>query len=174
MIANQVGNRYAEAIYEIAESTGKIKEVYEVLNSLMELYKNDNEFKTFITHPLIEIDEKKKVLRDMYKNTDEDVLNILFYIMDKNRMKYIRNIVAEYVKIYYYKNHILDVEATFASEPSKAQQDKLIANLEKKTGKKVKLAIKIDKSIIGGGIIRIGDTVMDGSIRKELEAMKKN
>lgn len=174
MIANQVGNRYAEAIYEIAESTGKIKEVYEVLNNLMELYKKDTDFRTFITHPLIDIDEKKKVLKDMYQSADEQVLDIVFYIMDKKRMRYIRSIVAEYLKIYYFNHHIVDVEATFAVEPTKAQQDKLIANLEKKTGKKVKLAIKIDKSIIGGGILRMGDTVMDGSIRKELEALKRN
>ena len=45
--------------------------------------------------------------------------------------------------------------------------------VNKKTGKKVKLAIKVDKSILGGGIIRIGDTVIDGSIRKELENIKK-
>ena len=174
MIANQVGNRYAEAIYEIAESTGKIKEVYEVLNNLMELYKTDTDFRTFITHPLIDIDEKKKVLKDMYQSADEQVLDIVFYIMDKKRMRYIRSIVAEYLKIYYFNHQIVDVEATFAVEPTKAQQDKLIANLEKKTGKKVKLAIKIDKSIIGGGILRMGDTVMDGSIRKELEALKRN
>ena len=174
MIANQVGNRYAEAIYEIAESTGKIKEVYEVLNNLMELYKKDTDFRTFITHPLIDIDEKKKVLKDMYQSADEQVLDIVFYIMDKKRMRYIRSIVAEYLKIYYFNHQIVDVEATFAVEPTKAQQDKLIANLEKKTGKKVKLAIKIDKSIIGGGILRMGDTVMDGSIRKELEALKRN
>ncbi len=174
MIANQVGNRYAEAIYEIAESTGKIKEVYEVLNNLMELYKTDTDFRTFITHPLIDNDEKKKVLKDMYQSADEQVLDIVFYIMDKKRMRYIRSIVAEYLKIYYFNHQIVDVEATFAVEPTKAQQDKLIANLEKKTGKKVKLAIKIDKSIIGGGILRMGDTVMDGSIRKELEALKRN
>ncbi|MBR8700873.1 ATP synthase subunit delta, sodium ion specific [Fusobacterium sp. DD29] len=174
MIANQVGNRYAEAIYEIAESTGKIKEVYEVLNNLMELYKKDTDFRTFITHPLIDIDEKKKFLKDMYQSADEQVLDIVFYIMDKKRMRYIRSIVAEYLKIYYFNHQIVDVEATFAVEPTKAQQDKLIANLEKKTGKKVKLAIKIDKSIIGGGILRMGDTVMDGSIRKELEALKRN
>ena len=174
MIANQVGNRYAEAIYEIAESTGKIKEVYEVLNNLMELYKTDTDFRTFITHPLIDNDEKKKVLKDMYQSADEQVLDIVFYIMDKKRMRYIRSIVAEYLKIYYFNHQIVDVEATFAVEPTKAQQDKLIENLEKKTGKKVKLAIKIDKSIIGGGILRMGDTVMDGSIRKELEALKRN
>lgn len=173
MIANQVGRRYAEAIYEIAVSSDKVKEIYEALNQMMELYKNDNEFKTFITHPLIELDEKKRVLKEMFKNSDETIENIIFYILDKKRMENIRNITAEYLKIYYEKNQIIDVEATFAVEPSEAQKTKLIANLEKKTGKKVKLAIKVDKSILGGGIIRIGDTVIDGSIRKELENIKK-
>jgi F-type H+-transporting ATPase subunit delta len=170
MIANQVGRRYAEAIYEIAVSSDKVKEIYEALNQMMELYKNDNEFKTFITH---ELDEKKRVLKEMFKNSDETIENIIFYILDKKRMENIRNITAEYLKIYYEKNQIVDVEATFAVEPSEAQKTKLIANLEKKTGKKVKLAIKVDKSILGGGIIRIGDTVIDGSIRKELENIKK-
>lgn len=173
MIANQVGRRYAEAIYEIAVSTNKIKEIYEALNQLMELYKNNNEFKTFITHPLIELDEKKKVLGEVFKDSGEDVINIVYYILDKKRIENIRNITAEYIKIYYERNHILDVEATFAAEPSEAQKEKLIANLEKKTGKKVKLAIKIDRAILGGGIIKIGDTVIDGSIRKELEAIKR-
>ena len=171
MIANQVGRRYAEAIYEIAVSSDKVKEIYEALNQMMELYKNDNEFKTFITHPLIELDEKKRVLKEMFKNSDETIENIIFYILDKKRMENIRNITAEYLN--YEKNQIVDVEATFAVEPSEAQKTKLIANLEKKTGKKVKLAIKVDKSILGGGIIRIGDTVIDGSIRKELENIKK-
>ena len=85
MIANQVGRRYAEAIYEIAVSSDKVKEIYEALNQMMELYKNDNEFKTFITHPLIELDEKKRVLKEMFKNSDETIENIIFYILDKKR-----------------------------------------------------------------------------------------
>lgn len=173
MIANQVGRRYAEAIYEIAVSIDKVKEVYEALNQMMELYKNDSEFKTFITHPLIELDEKKKVLKEIFKFSNETIENTLFYILDKKRIENIRNITAEYLKIYYEQNQILDVEATFASEPTEAQKAKLIENLEKKTGKKVKLAIKLDRTILGGGIIRIDDTVIDGSIRKDLENVKK-
>ena len=99
MIDNQVGRRYAEAIYEIAESADKIKSIYENLNTLMELYKNDNEFKTFITHPLIDIDEKKKVITEIFKEADEETLNTIFYILDKKRIGNIRNIVAEYLKI---------------------------------------------------------------------------
>ena len=85
MIANQVGRRYAEAIYEIAVSSDKVKEIYEALNQMMELYKNDNEFQTFIHHPLIELDEKKRVLKEMFKNSDETIENIIFYILDKKR-----------------------------------------------------------------------------------------
>lgn len=173
MIDNQVGRRYAEAIYEIAESADKIKPIYENLNTLMELYKNDSEFKTFITHPLIENEEKKKVIGNIFKEADEETLNTMFYILDKNRIGNIRNIVAEYLKIYYEKNQILSVEATFAVEPSEIQKAKLIEKLTKKTGKKIELTVKIDKSILGGGIIKIGDQVIDGSIRKELDALKK-
>lgn len=173
MIDNQVGRRYAEAIYEIAESADKIKPIYENLNTLMELYKNDSEFKTFITHPLIENEEKKKVIGNIFKEADEETLNTMFYILDKNRIGNIRNIVAEYLKIYYEKNQILSVEATFAVEPSEIQKAKLIEKLTKKTGKKIELTVKIDKSILGGGIIKIGDQIIDGSIRKELDALKK-
>lgn len=174
MLANsQVGKRYAEAIYEIANSTDKVKEVYELLNQTMELYKNDTEFKTFITHPLIGLGEKKKTLNKLFKGYSENDLDIIFYILDKQRIDSIRDITAEYLKIYYVKNQILDVEATFAIEPNEKQKESLIKNLEKKTGKKIKLEVNIDRAIIGGGIIKIGDTVIDGSIKKELDNIKK-
>lgn len=173
MIANQVGKRYAEAIYDIANSKNNIKEVYEVLNQIMELYTKDYEFKTFITSPLIDVAEKKNVISKLFYTSNEDILHIVFYLLDKNRVDSIRDITVEYLKIYYLRNNILDVEATFATNPTKEQQEKLVKNLEIKTGKKVQLIIKIDKSIIGGGILKIGDTIMDGSIRKELDNIKK-
>ena len=153
MIDNQVGRRYAEAIYEIAESTDKVKPIYEKLNTLMELYKNDDEFKTFITHPLIEEDEKKKVLSSIFKDSDEGILNIMFYILDKKRIENIRNIVAEYLKIYYEKNQILDVEATFAVEPSELQKKKLIEKLMKK--KEIPFNLQLDKENFFGSPLDI-------------------
>lgn len=170
MIGNQIGKRYAEAIYEVAEQKNKIKEVYEVLNDVMELYKTDIDFRNFITHPLIKEEEKKATLGKIFTESNEGV-EILFYILEKGRIAQIREIVAEYVKIDYARNQILDVEATFAVELTEEQKEKLSKNLEKKTGKKVKLVVNVDKSLIGGGIIRIGDEVTDGSIRRQLETL---
>lgn len=169
MIGNQIGKRYAEAIYEVSEANNKIKETYELLNSVMELYKTDVDFKNFITHPLIKEGEKKEILKKIFSDSSE--IDMLFYILEKGRIAQIREIVSEFVKIDYAKNRILDVEATFATIISDEQKERLIKNLEQKTGKKIKLVVNIDESLIGGGIIKIGDEVIDGSIRRQLETL---
>lgn len=172
MIDVQVGKRYAEAIYEISEKRNKIKEIYELLNTVMELYKTDSDFRNFIISPLINFDEKVSILKEIFKDSEIENLEILFYILRKNRIESIRGIVAEFLKIHYKKNRILDVKAIFAKELNREQKEKLVSKLTKKTGKEINLEIVVDETILGGGILKIGDKVIDGSIRKELENWK--
>ena len=174
MIKSQVGRRYSKAIFDIAEEKKQVKEIYELLNSAMVLYRTDKEFKNFIRNPLISNEEKKLVLNEIFGKDNSDNLNILLYILDKGRINCIKYIVAEYLKIYYRKNRILDVRATFTKELTEEQKKKLIDKLSQKTGKEINLEIKIDKNILGGGIIRIGDKIIDGSIRRELDNWKRN
>ena len=174
MIKSQVGRRYSKAIFEIAEEKNQVKEIYEMLNSAMVLYRTDKEFKNFIRNPLISNEEKKLVLNEIFGKDNSENLNILLYILDKGRMNCIKYIVAEYLKIYYRKNRILDVRATFTKELTDEQKKKLIDKLSQKTGKEINLEIKIDKDILGGGIIKIGDKIIDGSIRRELDNWKKS
>ena len=174
MIKSQVGRRYSKAIFEIAEEKNQVKEIYEMLNSAMVLYRTDKEFKNFILNPLIDNEQKKSVLSEIFGKDNSENLNILLYILDKGRMNCIKYIVAEYLKIYYRKNRILDVKATFTKELTDEQKKKLIDKLSQKTGKEINLEIKIDKNILGGGIIRIGDKIIDGSIRRELDNWKRN
>ena len=174
MIKSQVGRRYSKAIFEIAEEKNQVKEIYEMLNSAMVLYRTDKEFKNFILNPLIDNEQKKSVLNEIFGKDNSENLNILLYILDKGRMNCIKYIVAEYLKIYYRKNRILDVRATFTKELTDEQKKKLIDKLSQKTGKEINLEIKIDKDILGGGIIKIGDKIIDGSIRRELDNWRKS
>jgi len=174
MIKSQVGRRYSKAIFEIAEEKNQVKEIYEMLNSAMVLYRTDKEFKNFILNPLIDNEQKKSVLNEIFGKDNSENLNILLYILDKGRMNCIKYIVAEYLKIYYRKNRILDVKATFTKELTDEQKKKLIDKLSQKTGKEINLEIKIDKDILGGGIIKIGDKIIDGSIRRELDNWRKS
>ena len=174
MIKSQVGRRYSKAIFEIAEEKNQVKEIYEILNSAMVLYRTDKEFKNFILNPLIDNEQKKSVLNEIFGKDNSENLNILLYILDKGRINCIKYIVAEYLKIYYRKNRILDVKATFTKELTDEQKKKLIDKLSQKTGKEINLEIKIDKDILGGGIIKIGDKIIDGSIRRELDNWRKS
>ena len=174
MIKSQVGRRYSKAIFEIAEEKNQVKEIYEMLNSAMVLYRTDKEFKNFILNPLIDNEQKKSVLNEIFGKDNSENLNILLFILDKGRMNCIKYIVAEYLKIYYRKNRILDVKATFTKELTDEQKKKLIDKLSQKTGKEINLEIKVDKDILGGGIIKIGDKIIDGSIRRELDNWRKS
>ncbi len=169
----KIGRRYAEAIYEIANEKNKVKEIYEVLNKIMILFKEDLEFKNFLINPLIVNAEKEKFLTEIFKDTEAEILNIVFYILEKNRIETIRSIVTEYLKIYFEKNQIIDVKATFTRELTEEQKNKLIQKLEKQTNKKVNLEVLVDESILGGGILKIGDRVIDGSIKNDLDNWRK-
>lgn len=173
MIENKIGRRYAEAIYAIAEDRSEIQEMHQFLNSVMELYKTDETFRNFIQHPLLKYYEKEEVLKEIFSDVPANLLEVVFYILQKGRMQYIRDIVAEYLKIYYEKNQILDVIATFAIELSEEQKEKLIQKLQDKTKREIRLETQIDETILGGGILKIGDQVIDGSLRKELVHIKE-
>ncbi|SQD08249.1 F-type ATPase subunit delta [Fusobacterium necrophorum subsp. necrophorum] len=80
--------------------------------------------------------------------------------------------MTEYLKIYYEKHQILDVVATFAKELSEEQKEKLIQTLRDRTKHEIRLETQVDERILGGGILKIGDQVIDGSLRKELQQMK--
>jgi len=177
MIENKIGNRYAAAIYKIAKERDKVKETYDSLNNIMVLFKENPDFKSFITHPLIKIEEKIKVVDDFLLKseitTSSEETEIINYILEKKRIGYIKNIVAEYLKIYYENNRILKVVGIFPKELSETQRIKLEEKVKKKTGREIDLTIQIDLAIIGGGILKIDDQVIDGSVRKDLDTMKK-
>ena len=167
-----IAKRYAEAVYGVAKEKDKVKEIYDMLNSLMELYINDSEFRNFMLHPLIENSEKKDFLGKIFTGADDITMNIIDYLVDKNRIEIIKYIVSEYLKLYYLENNEVEVTGIFSKELSKEQYDLLKSKLEKKVGKKIILNIKVDKDIIGGGIVKMGDQIIDGSIKRQIENIK--
>lgn len=172
MYEADIAKRYAEAVYGVAKEKDKVKEIYDMLNSLMELYINDSEFRNFMLHPLIENSEKKGFLGKIFTDADDITMNIIDYLVDKDRIEIIRYIVSEYLKLYYLENNEVEVTGIFSKELSEEQFDLLKSKLEKKVGKKIILKIEVNKDIIGGGIVKMGDQIIDGSIKRQIENIK--
>ena len=168
-----IAKRYASAIYDIAESSDKIGEIREALNILAENYNEDEEFKVFLLDPSIKYDEKVEYLHKSFDFISEDAFKIINYLVRKGRVSLAEKIRDSYLKIYYEKNNKLPVNATFVKELSENQREALIKKLEGKYNKKIVLNLSVDENLIGGGIIKVGNQVIDGSIKNQIENMKK-
>ena len=168
-----IAKRYASAIYDIAESSDKIGEIREALNILAENYNEDEEFKVFLLDPSIKYDEKVKYLHKSFDFISEDAFKIINYLVKKGRVSLAEKIKDSYLKIYYEKNNKVLVNATFTKELSDNQREALMKKLEEKYKKKIVLNLSVDEELIGGGIIKIGNKVIDGSIKSQIENIKK-
>ena len=168
-----IAKRYASAIYDIAESSDKIGEIREALNILAENYNEEEEFKVFLLDPSIKYDEKVKYLHKSFDFISEDAFKIINYLVKKGRVSLAEKIKDSYLKIYYEKNNKILVNATFTKELSDNQREALMKKLEEKYKKKIVLNLSVDEELIGGGIIKIGNKVIDGSIKSQIENIKK-
>lgn len=170
-----IGSRYASAIYELANEINKVEETYKELKIVMEIYETNVDFKVFINHPLVQKEDKKEFISKLFlKEFSSETINILHYLVDKTRLAQIKSIVTEYLKLYYLKNQIVEAEAVFAIVPSKEQIQNLVSSLQNKVKKEVRLSTKVDESILGGVIIKIGDQIIDASIKKEIDTFRNN
>lgn len=174
MASDEIAKRYALAIYNIAKSSDNINEVREVLNILMENYKEEEEFRKILEDPLKKIPEKERFLEKSFDHVSSEALGIVKYIVKKQRLSLIEEIKEYFLKLYYDENNKLPVSAIFAKELSENQKILLTQKLEKKYKKKIVLDLKVDKEIIGGGILKIGNEVIDGSIKNQIDEIKKN
>ena len=168
-----IAKRYASAIYDIAESSDKICEIREALNILAENYNEDEEFKVFLLDPSIKYDEKVEYLHKSFDFISEDAFKIINYLVKKGRVSLAEKIRDSYLKIYYEKNNKILVNATITKELSDNQREVLMKKLEGKYKKKIVLNLSVDEELIGGGIIKIGNKVIDGSIKSQIENIKK-
>ena len=170
---DEIAKTYAKAIYDIAKSSNKIDEVREVLNILIEKYSAEEQFRRILENPIIKFSEKEEFLKKSFSFASAESIKVVRYIIKKNRLSSVAKIKAKFLEIYYKENNKLPVTAIFAKKLSNEQEKKLTKKLEKKYNKKIVLNLVVDKSIIGGGIIKVNDEIIDGSIKNQISDMKK-
>ncbi|WP_068268391.1 ATP synthase F1 subunit delta [Caviibacter abscessus] len=168
----KVSRVYAQAIYNMAKDNDSIFSVLEMLDVLLKHINEDSDFKDFLSYPIIDCEDKKKLINAIYEDIKDISIDILDYLIDKNRLIDIKGIKEQYLDIYYENHNKLIVTAIFAKPISTEQEQRLIEKLEKLKKKKILLHIKIDESIIAGGIIKIGDEVIDGSFKSQIKIFK--
>lgn len=165
--------RYALAIYKVGEEKGKVEEYLQDLREICDLISTNQEFYEVIKHPQISTSKKKKTFISIFKgNIDEELLSFLLILIEKDRILYLREKLDQMEKIHLERKNTLLAQVKSVVPLSEEQSKALTGKLEKKYDKKIILEYEIDKSIIGGLYVRVGNDVIDGSVKSKLDEMK--
>ena len=166
--------RYALALYEVAEEKGKVQEYLNDLREICDLIDNNKDFYEVVKHPQISTKQKKKTFINIFKgNIDEELLSFLLILIEKDRILFLKEKLKEMEKIHLDKLNVLQgiVKTTIPLE--EYEYNSLVEKLEKKYNKDIILKKIIDPEILGGIYVRIGNDIIDGTVKTRLEDLKK-
>ena len=174
-MAKLISKTYGDALFETAIEENKIDELYDEVLSLQTILKENDDFNKIMNHPKILKEEKEKLMEDVFKGKLSDELTGFLRIIIINKryaeidsiLEYFIQSVKEYKKI---GVAYVSTPLPLSDAQKKAVEEKLLATTAYES---MELNYSIDESLIGGMVIRIGDKVVDSSVKNKLALLEK-
>ena len=176
MTGSKISKRYAKALLSLGQEDGNYGEYGENLKEFAGLCTDNPEFSKVIGNPVFSVEDRKKVLNAVLEESAfaDLVKNFLRLLLDKNRIGGVEDVSAYYTQLTDEISNIIRAEIVTARPLKDEVMDKLDVVLSKITSKTVKAKVEEDESLIGGLVVKIGDLVLDGSVRAQLEGLKES
>jgi F-type H+-transporting ATPase subunit delta len=164
---------YARSLFDVAKEHGKLEVVREQLGLVAEAIANSRELQTFFFSPYFSTEEKENALDVVVVGAEEILVNFLKLLIEKHRMPVIFRVRAQYERLWEEENRLLPVEITSAIALDPATTEQIGTAIGESTHRRVELAARVDPDIIGGIVVRIGNSILDASIRNRLEQLRR-
>ena len=172
-MAKPSAKRYALALYQLAQRESVVEKWHEQLRSCEELLGN-KEFAGFLLMPKVVLSRKMDVVRQVVPDLDAMVFNLVGLLVSRDMDVSISSIMAEYQKLLDIENGLERAHVKSAIELTGPNKKSLVDQITKIVGKKIELTTEIDTSIVGGLVARVGDKIIDGSIKTKLQSLRKS
>lgn len=164
---------YARSLFEVAREQDKLDTLREQLAQFADALGENQGLAVFFFSPYFSTVEKREGLGRMLTGADENLLNFLGLLIENHRMPVIFRIRQEYERLWDQENLVLPVEITSAIELDQATTESLGRTIGERAGRKVTLAAHVDPEILGGIVVRVGNSILDASIRNRLEQLRR-
>jgi len=176
VISLRIARRYAKALLAIGREDGQAETYKEELEGIVKLLEEQEELKQAITNPLYSADGRKKILQAVVERSAVSPVmkSFLLLLFDKGRIKYLKDIHVFYEKLTDELANIVRANLVSATDVSDETIERIRSALAKKTGKSVKIDVSVDPALIGGAVTKIGDLVLDGSVKTQLKSLKES
>ena len=174
-MAQSVEKVYADALFELSVEQKTLEDTFEELKALKVIFDDNDELIQLLSSPSMGEGDKHDVIKSIFGGrVSENTFNFLNVLADHGRVRYFDKIYDVFHGLYNDSKGIMEVEVVTSEPISDKLEQKLRAKLEAQSGKTVLINKKVDKSIIGGIIVRYSDSEIDGSLKKRLDDLRKS
>lgn len=164
-----ISERYASALLNVAKNRGTADQVFDNLESLKKLISDNVSLRIFLESPHITQEDKMAFIKKVFSESfDETAMNFLLLLVKKYRLKFLREIIEEYERLYDVVRSVQKTDVISAYPLDDATIARLRTAIESSMKKSVKLCFFVDPNILGGVIIKTPNLIIDGSIRRKL------
>ena len=169
----KIAQVYARALFEVAQEQGKLDVVREELGQITEALEENAELRLFFYSPYFSTDEKRDGLRRTVTDADPMMMNVLDILVENHRLPVLPRLRREYERRWREANNLLPVTVTSAVELDDAVVERIGDEIGRQTGRTVELTREVDPSIVGGFVVRVGNAILDASIKNRLDNLRK-
>ena len=169
----RVCEEYAAALFALAAEEGVKREVAEALGTIRTLIDENPDYTELLAAPNIPFDERSALIDAALGSLQEYAVNFVKLMTKNGHVRELAVCIGDYLKLWEHADGIITAEVVSAAPLTEAQQDALRAGLEAKLSRRVTLSLSVDPSLLGGMIISVDGSVMDGSLRTKLAQMKE-
>ncbi len=168
-----VVRRYAQALFDTAARAGSVDQVEEDLRAMTQVFTSSPRLVQVLRAPVIAGERKQRLVEQLFGTRVSPLtLRFLILVITRRREEILDAVYPEFQRLANEQRGLMTVQVTSATPLSDAERSSLSAALARKTGKRVVLEGRLDPSIIGGLVLRIGDTIVDGSVRTRLQQLR--
>jgi F-type H+-transporting ATPase subunit delta len=164
---------YGRSLFEVAREHGKLDLLREQLNQFADALESHRELQVFFFSPHFSSAEKQEALGRMLDGADEHLMRFLELLIENHRMPVVFRIRREYERLWEDENRLLPVVLTSAVPLDEQTSSSLAARIGERTGRTVALTTEVQPDIIGGIVVRVGNSILDASIRNRLEQLRR-
>jgi F-type H+-transporting ATPase subunit delta len=165
---------YARSLFAVAREHDKLDLIHEQLAQFADAVSTNRDLQIFFFSPYFATAEKEAGLERMLDGVDQTLLNFLKLLIEKHRMPVVFRIRADFERLWEEENRLLPVEITSAVALDPETTRSLGETIGERAGRRVSLAANVDPDIIGGIVVRVGNSILDASIRNRLEQLRRH
>jgi F-type H+-transporting ATPase subunit delta len=168
----EIARVYARSLFEVAQERGLLDVIREQLGEFSEALDSRRELASFFFSPYFSSKEKKEALGRALDGAEPVLMSFLDVLIDEHRMPAIFRIRERYEVLWDEANKLLPVEVTSAVELDEATVAAIGERIREQTGRNVELSSHVDSAILGGIVLRVGNSILDASIRNRLNQLR--